>query len=211
MTIPLKVYLWLAGAVIVTLGYAAFVAHEREVGRLDLMLRSANSVAVVRRQQFDSVQKAAVAANVTAFQFQQRYEAHRAGDADAERHTNAALEALTTARDSAMALAMDTTATVLQLTYTIGKLIEASDSAQAMHSAEREQFHHSLALADAALAADRLALAKGVDATNAAVARAVAAETQRDVLRKAMPSTAGRYVTSGILLVVGVAAGHFIK
>lgn len=93
-----------------------------------------------------------------------------------QRRTNQAIGKLQIERDSALAVARDSTATIPELKQTIFRLAQASDSAQRAQEGQHAVDLRALALAGRALAADSVALARQDTAYNTLLKRTLDAE-----------------------------------
>ncbi len=212
--VPATAYLYGLLAVAVASGFGVFVHQQRLIGARDIALHQADSVAKVRQAEFKAEAAAAEEARATADALRAKARAEVAKDRAAKVLADSMVSAAASERDRAQRLLADSLATVAQLREQVTRLVasgKADSAAQAQRIAQLERTKASLLLL---VGADSTAIQKGIAATNAAVARAVAAETQVKMLRRMLPSTAGQWVkllvTAGASFEAGRAsAGQF--
>ena len=207
----LKLSLISAGCVLVAALLWGYTLHQREVGALRFQLAARDSVhrvdsiasvvAVERARQSDSA-----ASSLRAV-----FRAEQARDRAVRAATDSAVRRLASMRDSALALAADSGATAAQLQTVVRQLVQASDSAEAAHSAERALTLRELAAAQATIIQDSLALAHSTDAINAMTKRAVDSEEQVRILKRLRPSGVGGWAKGAAAVGVGYLAGRALK
>lgn len=192
-------------------GYIGWRSHERTVGKLEVLLHQADSVhaadSVTAQEQSAQAQVAAQEADQ-----QRRAALVEASHADALRaSTEIAARLVSNERDTARRLLNDTAATVSQLRVELGQLVQAS--ARDSTAARQQHIADQLAIAELrhALALDATAIARGLDATNAAIARAVAAESQAQLVRRSQSSTIGNVAKAGLLAGAAYLLGHLTR
>jgi hypothetical protein len=201
--LPSTAYLYGLLAVAVVSGFAGFVHYQRVIGARNLALHQADSVAKVRQAEFKEVEAEAAEARRARDVLLAKARAEVAKDRAAKVLSDSMISAASTERDRAQRLLSDSLATVAQLREQVTRLVasgKADSAAQGARIAQLERTKASLLLL---VGADSTAIQKGIAATNAAVARAVAAETQVKILRRLLPSTAGQWVKT--LLTAGAA------
>ena len=199
-----------AAAFLIALG-VIFVRQQRRIGAQAVLLRQANSTARTATAQSVLKTRLLQEAVQEADKLRERFRAHEAGDGALRVSREAATALLASVRDSALAVAADSGATVVALREQVERLAVAGDSAVASHAREVEALRHSLRLAVLTIEADSTAIQKGLAAVDAAVARAVAAETQAKLLRRMLPSTVGGWAKLGAVGAIGGAAAHIFS
>jgi len=177
-----KAVAYVVVAALLIVGYDGWSRAEREKGAQRVLLHQADSTHHADSVASIELTRIALAASEEAAVLRVRFR-----DAQARDHAVAGQRV----RDSALAVARDSAATVGALRQQIERLVGASDSAEASHAREVEALRHSLRLAASTIEADSSAMARGLVALNAATARALAAESQARLLRRMLPSTAG--------------------
>ena len=183
--------LWLIAVALLAVTYGAFVHQQRAIGAQRVLLHQADSTHHADSVASIELTRIALAASEEAAVLRVRFRDAQARDRALAGQREAAVARLASVRDSALAVARDSAATVGALRQQIERLVGASDSAEASHAREVEALRHSLRLAASTIEADSSAMARGLVALNAATARALAAESQARLLRRMLPSTLG--------------------
>ena len=182
---------YVVAAALLIVGYAGWSRAEREAGAQRVLLHHADSTHHADSVASIETTRIALAASEEAAVLRVRFRDAQARDRALAGQREAAVARLASVRDSALAVARDSAATVGALRQQIERLVEASDSAEASHAREVEALRHSLRLAASTIKADSSAIARSLVALNAATARALAAESQARLLRRMLPSTLG--------------------
>ena len=183
--------LWLIAVALLAVTYGAFVHQQRAIGAQRVLLHQADSTHHADSVASIELTRIALAASEEAAVLRVRFRDAQARDHAVAGQREAATARLASVRDSALAVARDSAATVGALRQQIERFVGASDSAEASHAREVEALRHSLRLAASTIEADSSAIARSLVALNAATARAVAAESQARLLRRMLPSTVG--------------------
>ena len=186
-----KAVAYVVVAALLIVGYDGWSRAEREKGAQRVLLHQADSTHHADSVASIELTRIALAASEEAAVLRVRFRDAQARDHAVAGQREAATARLASVRDSALAVARDSAATVGALRQQIERLVGASDSAEASHAREVEALRHSLRLAASTIEADSSAIARSLVALNAATARAVAAESQARLLRRMLPSTLG--------------------
>lgn len=189
-------------------GIATYAHQQREIGRQDVLLHAADSAAKVDKPVSIKAQQVAITATQIADSMKLAFVAERRKDAVVARKVDSTIAVLRMERGNALDLVSDTAATIDLLKGQMVRLVAASDSAEASHTAQRLILVQGLADAGKVITADSVALALGGKATRLMEKRAVGAEAQVALLRRALPSTVGGWVKLGLAAGVGYAVGR---
>jgi hypothetical protein len=209
--LPPKVIAWIAGVIAILVGYSAFVAHQREVGRLQVLLAQADSTHQADSTLSVILFKQAGVASAQADSDRAAFRHATAGGSAIIENSRRSQESLRQEHEFALGVAGDSLATLAQARSELVKFATASDSAMLAMRSELALYQRQLALASNAIMADSLAIQAGLAATNAATKRAVDAERQRDILKREAPSSLGRYALTGAAFVVGAVIGRVAR
>jgi len=177
--------LWAVLIAVVFLAYVQFDA--RRDGKLAERLVVADSIHKADSVKAADAERAALRAVAVADSL--RNDAKRRAAVDAKRHaeTDSALAASGREREAALRVAADSGATADALRDRIVRLAQSSVADSVSFARERDAHQRTVAVLWEVIRADSAAIREGLRATNAAIARAVAAERQRDILSKQKP------------------------
>lgn len=187
----------LIGLTVVVVGLWWYTASQRRQGALNEKLRVADSThaQAVKAQAIQHDSAVAARALADTLRNAARREARR--DAIAEAETDSSLRASGDERARAMAILADSAAVLGTVRDALAAVVRSSQQDSVSFAVERAQHARTVASLTLALTQDSLTIQQGIRETNAALRRATAAENQRDILRKQMPSTALRWVERG--------------
>lgn len=194
MIIPVKFYLYGGAVLALFLGYAGFVSYERNIGAFRQKAAVADSVAKAAVTASRAATARAATAEAEAAALRQHAYVEIQKDRAVAHRTDSALTATANERQRAEQLLADSLASFAQMRAEVVQLVAKSRADSVAMATERAQYFASRGALLAALAADTVALNAGVMATNAATARATAAERQRDLYKSAQPSGFGTVV-----------------
>lgn len=205
-----KWWLSVAGILAVAVLAGGYTMHEREVGALRERLKVATLQHTA--DSLLSVQTAAVAVLATrkADSLRAIFRREQAHDAVVSAAVDSTVKHLATVRDSALVVARDSAATTGQLRSELVRVVSASDSAEVAHQAEREALRAQLRRANQVIITDSTAIARGIVATNAALARATSSEREVAIMKKALPSGTGNLLRAAVPAAAVYAACHFL-
>lgn len=189
----------------------AFVHYERQKGREEIL-----------QQQYDIRHKAdslradssAQAASVLRQAFKDqadKYDHEKSRRELVVVQTGAVLATLKTVRDSALALAHTSTATVMQLDAQLERLVVASDSAEHAHKLREEAWQKATDAAELSLLAGKQALAAQTAATNDAITRALSAEGALKAFHATRPGIVSNILWGGGLVAAGIGLDRLIS
>lgn len=191
---PLKqIGLWALVLAALFGGYQGWAWHVRQQGALKVLLHQADSAKVVA----DSVQKAEHAehlkavADADALRRLARVEVKR--DSAVQAKHDSTTQAVADARSQAERTLADSLSGLADLRRDLEHLVQRSRADSSAAARERDRAAATVRALLLTIQADSTAIAKGIAAENAAVARAVLAERQRDIIKKQMPSKVGRW------------------
>jgi hypothetical protein len=197
-------------ALVAALG-SGFVAEQRAKGALAVRLTIADSA-----HRADSVESVRHSENfarsvLAGDTLRAILRAHQGDDRAARRRVDSLTSVLGSARDAALAAERDSTATVVSLRSAIGRLVTASDSSEAAHTAVEVVLRRDLADRLRLSIRDSLTIGHGAEALASATRRAVDSERQVSLYRKQGGGVATTIAKYGGTAIVAFLAGRSSK
>lgn len=188
----------IAGYLAALIAFGLYSCSERRAGRLDEQIMN-----LERQHRADSLvadSAIAIAQNATkeaeTLRAKARAEVER--DRAAQRITDSIMRESSNERSQAEQLLADSSATLGELRGEIGRLVSRgrADSVAAANKADRQR--RTMGLLLDALQSDSTAIQKGIEATNAALKRAVSAEKEVNLLQHRGGGWRGQVIAAGI-------------
>ena len=211
MTAIPKMYLYLAGAIVLVLGYVGWSVHERQVGALKVLLHVADSTHYADSTAAVRLAAIAKAASDSALALRQKAYVEVQKDRALGVKTDSVIAASANERARAERMLADSVATVAQVRAELQRVVTQGRADSTANAVQRGADQQTIRVLLLAVAADTVALQRAGDSYNALLKRTVAAEQQRDIAKRQSGSLMSRAMVGVAGFGLGVLAGRSFK